>query len=292
VQSHPPPPHESLPFNLQGIRALVVDDHATNRLILRETLSSWGAMVTDAASGRAALGEWRRAYNSSKPYHLLLLDCRMPEMDGFQVAETIRQAHPSLSLTTVMMASHHWADDIAHTYDMGLSGYLIKPIRKSDLRETLAIAIERNAGNQPATAGPAKTPNASSRTKPLHILLVEDSLDNQLLIRSYLKHTPCHLDIADHGAIALEQFKNGNYDLILMDMQMPVMDGYDATRAIRAWEQEQALPATQVIALTAQALKEDGIRIFEAGCNAHMTKPIRKHTLLEVIRVCQERRSS
>jgi CheY-like chemotaxis protein len=117
--------------------------------------------------------------------------------------------------------------------------------------------------------------------------LVEDSPDNQVLIRSYLKQTPYRLDIANHGAIALELFKNGHYDLILMDMQMPVMDGYEATQAIRAWEREHDLPPTQVIALTALALKEDGIKILDAGCNAHMTKPIKKHTLLEVLQACR-----
>jgi CheY-like chemotaxis protein len=120
-------------------------------------------------------------------------------------------------------------------------------------------------------------------------LLVEDSLDNQVLIRSYLKQTPYRIDIADHGAIALELFKNGYYDLILMDMQMPVMDGYEATRAIRDWEREHDLSRTQVIALTALALKEEGAKIFEAGCDAHMTKPIKKYTLLEVLRACKER---
>jgi len=107
-----------------------------------------------------------------------------------------------------------------------------------------------------------------------------------------LNRTSYRLDIADHGAIALELFKNGHYDLILMDMQMPVMDGYEATRAIRAWEREHDLPPTQVIALTALALKEDGVKILDAGCNAHMTKPIKKHTLLEVLRACNGRPTS
>lgn len=296
VQSPSTPTHDHAPINLQGVRALVVDDHAVNRLILRETLSAWGADVTDAASGQEALDEWRSASTSAKPpYHLLLLDSRMPEMDGFQVAEAIKQTGPCPDLTIVMMASHHWADDIARTYDLELGGYLIKPIRKSDLLQTITIAIERTRSGtrttQPERALPVP-PSPVGPVKALHILLVEDSLDNQLLIRSYLKQTPYRLDIADHGAIALEQFKNGNYDLILMDMQMPVMDGYDATRAIRAWEQEHALPPTQVIALTALALKEEGLKILEAGCNAHMTKPIKKRTLLEVLQACKGRRTS
>jgi two-component system sensor histidine kinase/response regulator len=292
VQHNPTPAHDMVPLNLEGVKTLVVDDHATNRLILRETLAALGAEVTDAASGREAVAEWRRADASGRSYNLALLDCRMPEMDGFQVVEEIRRASPSQDLTIVMLASDHWADDIARTYDLGLGGYLIKPIRRSDLLQTVSIALDRSKGIQPIDGLTSAGSSVPTEVRALRILLVEDSTDNQLLIRSYLKQTPYHLDIADHGAIALERFKNGYYDLILMDMQMPVMNGYEATQAIRAWEREHDLPPTQVIALTALALKGDGVKIFEAGCDAHMTKPIKKHTLLEVLRACKGRHIS
>jgi signal transduction histidine kinase/CheY-like chemotaxis protein len=291
VQSSPPPTHDNTTLNLQEVRTLVVDDHATNRLILHETLVALGAEVANAASGREAVAEWQRAAASGRPYELVLLDCRMPEMDGFQVAEEIRRAGHPQGLTIVMMASDHWADDIARTYDMGLGGYLIKPIRKSDLLQTISIARDRAKGIQPTTSSASETPTPATEVRVRRILLAEDSPDNQLLIRSYLKQTPYRLDIADNGAIALELFKNGYYDLILMDVQMPVMDGYEATKAIRAWEREHDLPPTQVIALTALALKEDGVKILEAGCNAHLTKPIKKHTLLEVLQACDGRRT-
>ncbi|MCX5724084.1 MAG: response regulator [Nitrospirae bacterium] len=142
------------------------------------------------------------------------------------------------------------------------------------------------------TQGAGSDPTPPTQLKALHILLVEDSPDNQLLIRSYVKQTPYRLDIADQGAIALEQFKKNDYDLILMDMQMPVMDGYDTTRAIRAWEREHHRPPAQVIALTALAHKEDGGKILEAGCNAHMTKPIKKQALLEILQACTGRSTS
>ncbi len=292
VQSSPTSTHDNVPVNLQGVKTLVVDDHATNRLILRETLAALGAQVTDTASGHEAIAEWQRASTSAQPYQLLLLDCRMPEMDGFQVVEEIRRVSPLQDLTIVMLASHHWADDIARTYDMGLGGYLIKPIRKSDLLQTISIALDRSKGTQHTTGSGPVAPTPPTEIRALRILLVEDSPDNQVLVRSYLKQTPYRLEIADHGAIALERFKNGYYDLILMDMQMPVMDGYEATKAIRAWEREHDLPPTQVIALTALALKEDGAKILEAGCNAHFTKPIKKHTLLEVLQACKGRRTS
>jgi PAS domain S-box-containing protein len=276
-------------LDLHGVSVLVTDDHDINRLILHETLSALGAEVTDVASGREALVEWRRAAASGTPYKLLLLDSRMPEMGGFQVVEEIRRAGHSQDLTIVMMTSDHWADDIARTYDMGLGGYLVKPIRRSDLLKTISIAVDRSKGIHQTTQMASVAPITPTEVRTLRILLAEDSPDNQVLIRSYLKQTSHRLDIADNGAIALELFKHGYYDLILMDVQMPVMDGYEATKAIRAWEREQDLPPTQVIALTALALKTDGVKILGAGCNAHMTKPIKKQTLLEVLQSCKGR---
>ena len=276
-------------LDLHGVSVLVTDDHDINRLILHETLSALGAEVTDVASGREALVEWRRVADSGTPFKLLLLDCRMPEMDGFQVVEEIKRADLPQGLTIVMMTSDHWADDIARTYDMGLGGYLVKPIRRSDLLKTIGIALGRSKGTYQTTQMASVAPTTPTEVRALRVLLAEDSPDNQVLIRSYLKQTPHRLDIADNGAIALELFKNGHYDLILMDVQMPVMDGYEATKAIRAWERKQDLPPTQVIALTALALKTDGVKILEAGCNAHMTKPIKKQTLLEVLQSCKGR---
>ncbi|MGH7184238.1 MAG: ATP-binding protein, partial [Nitrospiraceae bacterium] len=174
VQSGRTSTHEDSQVDLQGVRTLVVDDHATNRLILHETLTTLGAEVTDAASGYEAIKEWRQASASTRPYELLLLDCRMPEMDGFQVVEEIRRTSPSQDLTIVMLASDHWADDIARTYDMGLGGYLIKPIRKSDLLQTISIALGRSKGIQHTTGSVPVAPVPASDVRILRILLVED----------------------------------------------------------------------------------------------------------------------
>lgn len=274
-----------LPYiNLAGVRTLVVDDHPTNRLILLEMLEAWGAQVSETANGEQALAELRRAADENTAYELLLLDCRMPGMNGFEVAADIKASGLGESTTVIMLTSDHWADDIARTYDLGLGGYLVKPIRRAELFQAISMALGRAKGAAPPE--PANAPSLPA-THPLHVLLVEDSPDNQLLIRSYLKQTEHRLDVADHGAIALEKVKEGHYDIILMDMQMPVMDGYTATRAIRAWEREHELLPTRIVALTALALKEEAAKIFEAGCNSHMTKPVKKATLLELLHTHQ-----
>ncbi|MCG9969046.1 PAS domain S-box protein [Pelotomaculum terephthalicicum JT] len=134
-----------------------------------------------------------------------------------------------------------------------------------------------------AKSEPAETPAAFADQRALRLLLVEDSPDNQLLIQAYLKKTACQIEIAENGEIAVEKFKSGKYDLVLMDMQMPVMDGYTATRAIRRWEAENRLAPTSVIALTAYALKEDEQKSLDAGCTTHLTKPVKKAILMKTI---------
>ncbi len=280
--------HNVLPLDLHQLRTLVVDDHPINRKILAETLSAWGAQVTAVSSGPHALNELRRAANCSSPYHLLLLDCRMPGMSGFQVAEEIRRSSAFTDLTIIMLASYQWADDIARTYDMGLGGYLTKPIRKTDLLETLKISLARGRDMSLERVPVPEPPSLPPQSRPFCVLLVEDSPDNQTLVRAYLKKTSYQLDVASDGEIALDKFKNGHFDLILMDMNMPVMNGYDATKRIRDWEQVHGLHPTRIVALTALTLQGERTKILEAGCNAHITKPIKKQTLLKVLEACKE----
>ncbi|HZC68539.1 MAG TPA: response regulator [Nitrospirales bacterium] len=270
------------PVQLRGLRTLVVDDNDTNRLILRELLSSWKAVVTETATGKDALAELQRAQAAATPYELVLLDCRMPEMDGFQVAEAIRE-HPGLTgVTMMMLTSENRKEHIQRARDLDLAGYVVKPIRRTDLLEAVATAV----GQSRSAAAPARAeapPQAELAPRPLRILLAEDSADNRLLIQSFFKKTPHHLDIADNGTIAVAKFRARSYDLVLMDMQMPVKDGYAATRAIRQWERDHGRPPTPIIALTAHALKEDEEKCLAAGCTTYLTKPIKKATLLQAI---------
>jgi PAS domain S-box-containing protein len=278
---------------LSGVRALVVDDNFTNRLILREMLSSRGAEVTEVEDGPAALEHIERARANGIPYKLMLLDCRMPGMDGFQVAERLK-AGAEHGLTVLMLSSDDLKVQITRARELGLDAYLVKPVRRADLFEAIATAMANHAADSDAgvmepeqTAALASTPGTAPNLQPdlpLSILLADDSKDNRLLIHAYLKNTAYRLDDAENGAIAVAKLKAGNYDLVLMDIQMPVMDGLEATRAIRDWEQERGLSRTPILALTASALDEDVRRTREAGVDMHVSKPIKKGVLLAAIK--------
>ena len=273
--------------DLNALRVLVVDDNATNRLIAREALTAWAMQAGEAPDGLTALAELKRAREAGEPYEFVLLDSRMPDLNGFEVAERIR-ADPSLHGLAILMltsdfgGSTHRSGEVARTYDLGLAGYLEKPIKRSELRRALAIAHRRTQGLPPLPRQ-AEAPVALVDHRALRILVVEDSTDNQLLVKAYLKATPYKVDIAENGRIACDMVTVGRYDLILMDIHMPVMDGYTTTATIREWEMKQGIPPTPILALTAYAYPEDKRRIKAVGCNGVLAKPIKKSALLEAI---------
>jgi signal transduction histidine kinase/DNA-binding response OmpR family regulator len=268
--------------DLHGLRTLVIDDNATNRLILRETLAAWGVAVTDAESGERGLAELQRASREGVPYQLLLLDARMPGMDGFQVAAAIQNAPGLAGLTVMMLTSEGRTRDSLRCLELGLASYLVKPIKQTELFTAMTSALGLTpAAAEPPPNAPASVPVASLRGR--HILLVEDSADNRVLALSYLRGTRCQVDVAENGQIAVEKFMAGRYDLVLMDVEMPVMDGYTATRAIRQWESTLGRAPTPIVALTAYARPEDAQRCREAGCTTHLGKPVRKAQLIQTI---------
>ena len=271
----------SRPIDLSTVKILIIDDNGTNRLILSEMLSRWGAVVTEAEGGQQGVAELLRAKQAGAPYSLVLLDRRMPGVDGFQVAETIHQQPAMAGTTILMLTSENRAGDIARGRALGVAAYLVKPVKQAELLEAIQ---EVRGGATPATEGPA----AQSRGIPAgpqsqRILLAEDSQDNVLLIEAYLKASGYTADVARNGQIALEKFISGKYDLVLMDVQMPIMDGYSAARSIRQWEAENGATPVPILALTAHALPEEVRKSLDAGCTAHLTKPIRKATLLAAI---------
>ncbi len=264
---------------LQGVRILVADDNATSRLVLSELLASLGAQVDQAGGGREALTQAERACADGNPYKLILLDCRMPEVEGFEVARQLRRENgPAIIL---MPSSKELGQALATMREIGVEVYICKPLKRAEVLSAVAVAM----GKRSKSAARLRSPNgpAEAATRALKILLAEDSPDNRQLIEAYLKHLPYTLEIAENGQVAVTKFMRTRYDLVLMDVQMPVMDGYTAVRRIRNWEREQGRAPTPIAALTASALEEDICNSFDAGCTAHLSKPIKKSVLLTAI---------
>jgi two-component system, sensor histidine kinase and response regulator len=275
--AHPQPVHSTL--DLTGVKTLVADDNETNRLILNEALSSWGALITEVSDGESVLLALQKDH-ATEPYRLVLLDCRMPDLSGFEVVQKCMEMSTLDGTTVIVLTSDSRSADIAKSYKLGLGGYLVKPIRRSDLHKAISIAMNRPNGLGSTVAAERVLPREETSLK---ILLVEDSSDNALLIRSYLKKELCEIDHAENGQAAFERFQGGHYQLVLMDMHMPVMDGYTATQHIRQWERRYGQQPIPILALTAFGMKEEEQKSLNAGCTAHLVKPIRKATLLAAI---------
>jgi CheY-like chemotaxis protein len=190
---------------------------------------------------------------------------------------------PLLSkLPIIMLASERSQSDQEMIRRLGITRYLAKPFRRSDLfNAIMAIIGAQTALPLPSSEGEGQT--VSRATRPLRILLVEDFADNRRMIELYLKKNPYQLDMAPNGQVAVEMFTHASYDLVLMDIQMPVMDGYQATGLIRKWEADHHRPPTPILALTANALKGEVQKSLTAGCTGHLVKPIRKAQLLQAI---------
>lgn len=283
-QTAPPLGSEFTPMSLEGVKALIVDDYANARAITRELLASWGAKTDMAADGDGALAALNSAREAGEPYRLLLMDSRLATMDGIKVMEQLLHQDRSLLQGTVMMLSaDHPSSDIKRLYELGITNHLQKPLKRRELSQTIAKML--NVHQSPL---PLKTEKNATLTPPppqdmVRILLAEDAEDNRNIFRLFLKNTRFDLDEAENGAVAVEKFKAGSYSMVLMDMQMPIMDGLSATRAIRQLERERALSPTPIIALTAFTSTEDIQNCLAAGCNLHISKPVRKDKLIETI---------
>ncbi|MBF0318467.1 MAG: response regulator [Nitrospirae bacterium] len=265
---------------MAGLKTLIIDDNATNREILTETLRGWGIAATSEEDAIGGLKELNLAKSAGLPYDLLLLDCRMPAMGGFEAAGHIIKA--SLAKKTIMMlSSDSRKGDCDKASELGIDSCIVKPLKKSNLLNVIRTTM----GYEPAAeTNPDDHAVFSYDTlSPLNILLVEDYQQNRVLIQTYLKNAPYKIDTAENGVSAIEKFMSANYDIVLMDIQMPVMDGLQATEEIRRYEAVRGLKPTPIVALTAYALDDDIKKSLAAGCNTHLTKPIKKRTLLNTI---------
>jgi PAS domain S-box-containing protein len=266
--------------DFHGKRVLIVDDNATNCLILQETLHAWGLESDAFALPHEALAVLAGSMAGDQPYSLVLIDSRMPEMDGFKTSAEIRRI--SAELPVVMLTSDARLGDAARRREAGLSGYGVKPVKRTDLLRLVCEAMELRNAPELQSSGSMNQKEQKSTT-PVRILVAEDSPDNRLLLQAYMKGSSHRLTFAEDGKAAVDQFGAADFDLILMDMQMPVMDGLTATRAIRAMERARGVTSIPIIALTANARGQDVEISREAGCTAHLSKPISKQKLLSVI---------
>jgi signal transduction histidine kinase/CheY-like chemotaxis protein len=278
------------PSELEGLHVLVVDDNAVNRRILREMLTNWRMQPSVVASGAAAIVEMLRAARAGTPFPLVILDGMMPEMDGFMVAEQIRE-HTELSGATVMMLSSAMpAGATARCAELGLASYLTKPVSQSELLDAILIAI---AGADLHLLSPSlfqanengsKTKNENQdKREGLRILLAEDNVINRALAAGILEKRGHSLMHATNGRDAVEAAAREAFDLIFMDVQMPEMDGFEATRRIR--ESEQATGRhTPIAAMTAHAMAGDRQRCLDAGMDDYISKPLQKAELLALLK--------
>ena len=280
--------------SLQGVKVLIVDDNRTNRRILEGMLKRWDMKSTSVEDGEEALMQLSSAQNVGDPYALVLTDMHMPKMDGFSLIEQIRH-RPELSAAIIMMltsAGHR--GDGARCQELGVAAYLLKPIRQSELREAIARVL-----GAPAQKGaiPLVTryslQDARAPQSILSVLVAEDNAVNQLLATRLLEKRGHRVVMTSNGREALEALAKDRFDLVLMDVQMPGMDGLQATHSLREKEKEKRDGFHQpVIALTAHAMKGDQERCLAAGMDGYLTKPIRPQELEAILEIYVARRIS
>jgi len=269
--------------NLSGVKVLLVDDNRTNRRILERMLDRWEMNVSSVEGAEEALEQLCAALEAGEPFELILTDMHMPKMDGFALVERIRQ-RPELSTATIMMltsAGHR--GDAARCEELGVSAYLLKPIRQPELREAVARVL---GAKELKGAIPMITRNSLQgsleTSASLRVLLAEDNLVNQRLAVRLLEKRGHSVVVAGNGREALAAFESGGFDLILMDLQMPEMDGFEATTAIRERERESG-NRVPIVALTAHAMKGDREKCLAGGMDGYLTKPIRPAELYDVL---------
>jgi PAS domain S-box-containing protein len=266
--------------DFRGRRVLVIDDNGTNCFILAETLKFWGLESAEFRTPAEALADLAATNKAEKPYSLALVDCHMPGMDGFETTARIKELDPELPV--IMFTSDVRPGDIKRRRGADLQGYAVKPVKRTELLRLICAAMHPQSGAQLQSPGEANCSETAS-VKALRILIAEDSSDNRLLLQVYFKGSPHDLTFVEDGKAAVDRFRAENFDLILMDMQMPVMDGLSATRAIRAIEEQRGAPAIPILGLTANARRQDLEASGKAGCNQHLSKPISKQKLLSTI---------
>ncbi len=277
--------HPISPDRLRGTRVLIVDDNRTNLRILHEMLASWGMLPTSVPSAHEALETLESAGLGASPLRLLLTDCHMPEMDGFELVESLR-AHPDLrDVVIIMLTSGMKPEDSERARALGIAAHLLKPVRQSRLMRYVDAALGGRRVDrieELASEGPAR------KLPPLHALVAEDGLVNQKLVRELLHKHGHRATIVTNGQDAVDMYRSEMPDIVLMDVQMPGMDGIEATAHIRQVEQETGRHVP-IVAMTAHAMKGDRERCLAAGMDEYVSKPLRANQLFEVMALALSR---
>jgi signal transduction histidine kinase/DNA-binding response OmpR family regulator len=279
-QGSPSRPSHLEPARLRDLHALIVDDNFTNRRVLHGILTRWGMKPTAVDGGRAALQAIEVAKNAGYPFPLILLDGQMPEMDGFTLAEHIRKDPELVNATIMMLTSAGHLGDAARCRELGISAYLVKPIRQGELLDAICQVLDRSAQKKPE---PLVTRHTLREEKHrIRILVAEDNAINQTLAVRLLEKRGYSATVAPDGQAAVEAFQTGGFELVLMDIQMPGMDGFEATAAIR--EREKLTGGhIPIVAMTAHALVGDQERCLASGMDGYVSKPIRTSELFATI---------
>ena len=264
---------------LRGERVLIVDDNATNRRILAETVTRWGMIPATASCGEEALNSLREAMSAKAPFPLVLSDVQMPEMDGYALLEKLRDGSGFGAPRVVLLSSSGQGSALGRK--LGAAGYLTKPVRQSELRAAILQALDTSAMGENPT--PSPTAHASRRhSRQLRVLVAEDNGVNQQLARRLLEKRGHAVVLVDDGREALRAIEQQAFDLVLMDVQMPGMDGFEATAEIRRMEKTDGQHRL-IVAMTAHAMKGDRERCLDRGMDGYIAKPIQTRELDEML---------
>ena len=276
-----PPPFQVTPGSLEGMRILVVDDNLTNRRILEETLLNWKMLPVLAQNGPAALEAMARAVSEDAPFSLMLLDNAMPGMNGFEVAEKLRSGARFSDTRVIMLTSAGQRGDAARCRELGVAGYLVKPVGQPELLNAILTAKGLELGNgTPAALVTRHSLREASRQ--LRVLLAEDNVVNQKVAVRMLENRGHRVTVVGNGREAVEALERQRFDLALMDIQMPEMDGLTATVAIRKRERTTGRHVP-IIAMTAHAMAGDRERFLEGGMDGYISKPVKFEDLFDAI---------
>ena len=278
----------SSPAELQDIRILIVDDNATNREILGAYIAARGIRSSKAANGADALRLLRREAEAGDPFHVAVIDMHMPLMDGEALGRRIK-ADPLLAKTCmIMLTSLGMRGDARRFADAGYSAYLTKPVRCRELLEVVVPALQERYWSETENAPLPTRHTVRKHLKPcdtkVRILLVEDNATNQQVAVGILEKFGMEVEIARNGKEAVEAVRRGHFDLVFMDIQMPLMDGLEATKRIRGMQAASGESPVPIIAMTAHAMEADRERCTEAGMNDYLSKPVKPAAMFDMLR--------